>query len=679
MASADTGKITQIQAPELKALNVPSKLGKAPAGQPKYGRTVQTKSGDDIVLGDPDITRGLVALMDQHAVDGGAACHWGGPAAFAEIMSSIHGVMFSVKDQPWHHAYNFINDAGHTENGVYALRANLGFDGMTFEDIKGFRSIKSKFTGHGESHLNPEGVLMSNGPLGSSLPQAQGLALADKALGRSRVTICTLSDGAAMEGEAREALAAIPGWASKGKLNPFVLIISDNNAKLSGRIDEQAFSMKPSFDALDSLGWRVTRVEKGHDLQTVFSAIEKGIEAAKADDKAPVCIVVKTIKGISVQSTVNNASGGHGFPLKPMDGKITSFVEEIFNGNPPAELKQWAEELANTPAPSKSSSGSVPKGKIQVGISTGAIRAVKEGYPVYSISSDLPGSTGMSTFQKTFPDRSLDAGIAESNMINAAAGASKAGLIPIVDTFAQFGVTKGNLPITMAALSQAPIIGVFSHTGFQDAADGASHQATTYAAATGSIPNTILVSLSCADEADAFTYQAVKRIAEERQSGKDGESVLLFLGREDFPNYFQEGASYEWGKAQVLQEGSDIAIVACGSMVPKAIEAAQLLAEGGIKATVINNPFINRPDVDTIGKALAAADGRLITIEDHQVAGGMGALLTHALAQSGLQFRVKSLGIGGKFGQSAYMADELYQKHGMDSKSIAEAAKGLIG
>ena len=73
MASADTGKITQIQAPELKALNVPSKLGKAPAGQPKYGRTVQTKSGDDIVLGDPDITRGLVALMDQHAVDGGAA------------------------------------------------------------------------------------------------------------------------------------------------------------------------------------------------------------------------------------------------------------------------------------------------------------------------------------------------------------------------------------------------------------------------------------------------------------------------------------------------------------------------------------------------------------------------------------------------------------------------------
>ena len=115
-------------------------------------------------------TRLMIALMDMNATMGGAACHFGGPAGMAELMSAIHGVMFSVLD--WKARFNFVNDAGHTENGIYALRANYGFDGMTFEDLKGFRSLHSKLTGHGESHVNPEGVLLSNGPLGSSLPQA---------------------------------------------------------------------------------------------------------------------------------------------------------------------------------------------------------------------------------------------------------------------------------------------------------------------------------------------------------------------------------------------------------------------------------------------------------------------------------------------------------------------------
>ena len=107
----------------------------------------------------PQASRALIALMDMCAVNGGAASHWGGPAAFAEIISAIHGIMFAVKGRQWYEAFNFVNDAGHCENGIYALRANYGFDGMTFENLKGFRSIKSKLTGHGESHLNPEGVL----------------------------------------------------------------------------------------------------------------------------------------------------------------------------------------------------------------------------------------------------------------------------------------------------------------------------------------------------------------------------------------------------------------------------------------------------------------------------------------------------------------------------------------
>src|SRR5213082_3576272 len=229
----DKSVVKQVEAPPLAPLNLKPRLAPTPRRAPKYCVKVKNAAGQEVVLADPRATRALVALMDVHAVNGGAACHWGGPAAFAEIMAAIHGILFAVQGREWHEAFNFVNDAGHTENGIYALRANYGFDGMTFESLKAFRSIKSKLTGHGESHLNPEGVLLSNGPLGSALPQAQGLAIADKVAGNDRVTIVTISDGASMEGEAKEAFAAIPGLAAKGKVNPFVLVISDNDTKLS--------------------------------------------------------------------------------------------------------------------------------------------------------------------------------------------------------------------------------------------------------------------------------------------------------------------------------------------------------------------------------------------------------------------------------------------------------------
>jgi len=95
--------------------------------------------------------------MDVHAVNGGAACHLGWPGGLRGNHGGHSRPHVRHPGRPWHEAFNFVNDAGHTENGIYALRANYGFDGMTFEDLKLFRSIKSKLTGHGESHLNPQG------------------------------------------------------------------------------------------------------------------------------------------------------------------------------------------------------------------------------------------------------------------------------------------------------------------------------------------------------------------------------------------------------------------------------------------------------------------------------------------------------------------------------------------
>ena len=692
--AVDTSVVQPVVAPPLAPLKLKSKLASTPKGAPKFSAQVKNAAGAEVTLGDPRATRALVALMDVHAVVGGAACHWGGPAAFAEINAAVHGIMFSTTGREWHEAFNSVNDAGHTENGIYALRANYGFDGMTLDSLKGFRSIASKLTGHGESHLNPQGVLLSNGPLGSALPQAQGLAIGDKVAKRDRVTICTVSDGASMEGEAKEAFAAIPGLAAKGRLNPFVLIISDNDTKLSGRITKDAFSMQPTFAAMAVLGWNVIPVPHGNNLQEVYLAVEKGIAAAKANPNQPVCLQCKTVKGYGIKATEENPAGGHGFPLANGE-HIVEWMTELFkNDTVPAELMTWAHSLradwekadaakkakvaaaaaAGAPAPVK------PKTeKVQAGLARAAVRAATEGLPVYSVSADVQGSTGISFFQKSFPDRFIEVGIAEANMVSVGAGLSKSGFIPIVDTFGQFGITKGNLPLTMAALSQAPVIAMFSHIGFQDAADGASHEATTYFAATSAIPHTVVLAPSCASEAESLMYQAIQQFVADRAAGKDGENYLFFVGRENYPLTWIEGAKYPWGKAQVLATGNDVVLIGCGVLVNKAIEAGKLLAAKGVHATVISNPFVNRVDLETIGAAVKNCSGRVVTIEDHQVIGGMGAQVSHALSNSGIAHTIKSLGVHNEFGQSAYLAEELYVKHGLTAPKMAEAALALLG
>jgi len=263
-------------------------------------------------------------------------------------------------------------------------------------------------------------------------------------------------------------------------------------------------------------------------------------------------------------------------------------------------------------------------------------------------------------------------------MISSAVGFSKAGLIPVVDTFAAFGVTKGNLPLIMGSLSEAPLIAIFSHTGFQDAADGASHQSLTYLSALASIPHVKLVNLASAKEAEFYVYEAVRKISKDREEGKSGESFIFFLGRENFALEVAPDLHYDLYRPQRLFEGEDLAIVTSGSMAPHALEAACKLREQGIKAAVINHSFVNCADFKMIATWIKEAGSRIVTVEDHQLVGGMGSQLVHQLKMLGEEFDVMSLGVQGEFGQSAYTADELYSRHLIDKEAIIEAAQKLI-
>lgn len=674
--------------PNIKPLQIKVKLAGHQNKKPQFSKPVKLQNGAELKAADPKSTRALVALMDMYAVLGGAASHYGGPAALAELMSALHAIVFNEAEKQnknWYEVAHIVNDAGHCENGLYAVKANYNMAGLELNSLKKFRSIESGLTGHGEVHCFEEGVYLSNGPLGSAFPQSQGLAVADKLAGQmNRVTFCVLSDGAAMEGEAKEAMAAVPGLAKKGMTSPFVLIISDNNTKLSGRIDLDAFSMSPSFSALESLGWKVVKLENGNDLQACATTLEAAMTQALQNPQQPIAIWAKTVKGIGTKKTAESASGGHGFPCKSPT-ELPEFLKEIYGTDEvPAIFSTWIEELIAKEKEIKANAKPDTGEKIQTGISKAMVNCFKKGLPVISVTSDLPGSTGVAGFRKEFPQASIDVGVAESNMVSTAAGLSKQGYIPVVDTFAQFGVTKGALPLTMAMLSEAPVIGVFSHTGFQDAADGASHQALSYMAMLASIPGVDLYSLSSSEEAEALMTQVIEKFADDKVNGRKPHSSIFFLGRENFPKTFKNeknNITYKPGALQILADHSgsskNVAIVTTGSLVGEALAAGEKLKSKNIGAVVVNLNMLNKLDTSAMASVLKKCDGRIVTVEDHQVLLGLGTFVAHQLVLSQVPLKMKSLGVHGEFGQSAYNAIDLYRKHGIDSDSIVKAAESL--
>lgn len=657
-----------------------SKLFGNPKQPPKYSVPLQVNQMN-YICADPTVMRGWLTVMDMFAVLGGAASHFGGPSALMEILSSLHAIVFADAEQKkknWHELYHVVNDAGHCENAFYTIKANYEVAGLNFEKLKQFRSMKSPLTGHGEVHCFPEGVLLSNGPLGSAFPQAQGLAMADRKTGNDRTTITVISDGACMEGEAKESMAAIPGLAQKGLLNPFCLIISDNNTKLSGRIDQESFAMKPTFDSLTALGWKVILLENGHDLKACAQTLLLALETAKENPLQPVAIHARTIKGFGTKKTAESASGGHGFPLKKVS-EMKAFLEEIFAGQTlPADILQSLNELEAVEAVKKSDD---PGEKIQVGISNAMVRSRKNGIPVVSITSDLPGSTGVAGFRKEFPKDSYDVGIAESNMVSTASGFSKMGYVPVVDTFAQFGVTKGALPLTMANLSLAPVIAVYSHTGFQDAADGASHQALGYLGMTCSIPHTKVVVLSSSDEADALMTQAISDFHAAQLKGETPDSVIFFLGRENFPKNYGSQLSYQMNRSQIVLDQTTsssavkkIGIYCTGSLVKEGLKAAEELTRKNIQCCVVNASSMKPFDEQTLKAVHEKVGGNFITVDDHQTVGGLASLFSLSAHRLGLKINLKCLGVENQFGRSSYTAAELYHQHGIDADGVVKAA-----
>ena len=279
--------------------------------------------------------------------------------------------------------------------------------------------------------------------------------------------------------------------------------------------------------------------------------------------------------------------------------------------------------------------------------------------------ADLAGATKTSVFQKAFPERHFDCGIAEGNMICAAAGASTMGLVPFASSFAMFAAGRAFEQVRNSI--GYPHLNVkigATHGGISVGEDGASHQCCEDFALMRSIPGMTVICPADGEEA---------RMAVRAAYEFDGPVYLRF-GRLAVPEFHEKNFNFQIGKGEVLREGADVAIIANGLMVYEAIQAGEALAAKGINAMVINMATIKPLDEELV---LAAAKkcGKIITCEEHSVIGGLGEAVSSLLSEK-LPTVVRRIGVNDEFGHSG-PAKDLLKAFGLSAEHIVEVAEEL--
>ncbi len=300
------------------------------------------------------------------------------------------------------------------------------------------------------------------------------------------------------------------------------------------------------------------------------------------------------------------------------------------------------------------------------GFGEGILEAGRRNPNVVALTADLAGSLKLNAFIKEFPDRFVQCGIAEANMIGVAAGLTIGGKIPYTTTFANFSTSRVYDQIRQSVAYSGKNVKICaSHAGLTLGEDGATHQVLEDIGMMKMLPGmTVIVPCD-------FNQTKAATIAIAEYEGP----VYLRFGRPKWPNFTAEDQKFEVGKAQVLAEGTDVSIIACGHLVWKAVEAAKILAEKGISVDLINMHTIKPLDEAAIIKSLTKT-GCVVTAEEHQINGGLGDSVAN-VASRNCAVPHEYVAVMDTFGESG-TPNQLLEKYGLTTAHIVEAAEKAI-
>ena len=287
---------------------------------------------------------------------------------------------------------------------------------------------------------------------------------------------------------------------------------------------------------------------------------------------------------------------------------------------------------------------------------------------IVALTADLAGSTKIGRFQKDFPDRFINLGVAEMNMMGMGAGLAAAGFIPVVSTFAVFASLRcAEFVRTDICYQKRNVKIIATHSGTSFGQAGTTHHCTEDLAVVRSFANIKVI-------APADSYETAKAVA---AAVEEKGPVYIRIGRSfEPPMHKSMDFDFEIGKAIQIQDGTDITVIACGRTVLSALEASKIAKQEGLSVRVLDMHTIKPLDVDAVLRAVLETR-RIITVEDHNVIGGLGSAVADVIAMSGKGCVLKKLGLQDEFSIVGYPEDLLHH-HKIDTDGIIEAIQQVM-
>lgn len=564
---------------------------------------------------------------------------------------------------------------GHISPGVYATLAEMGYIPKQ-EVIETFRKAGSMFEGHVARHV--DGVWYGTGPLGIGASAGEGFALAEKLNQSGKNVYILIGDGEAQEGQVYETIHS----AAKYKLDNLIAFIDYNEVQLTASLEEiMPIDIVETFKAGK---WHVIEVD-GHDYQAMWAALD---EAQKVEGK-PVAIVGRTImgKGVDFMEDAGKAhkADWHGKAPKPEQADEALAQLEISEEEKAlleafrSEHVKWKPEQSEFPnlltkddidmgTPMISEPGTVTDCRSAYG--KALLDLAKRNSNILALCADLRGSVKTDGVAKEFPERHIEVGIAEQNMVSLAGGLSLSNFIPFASTFGAFMSSRAKDQARVNDINHTNVKMVATHCGLSVGEDGPTHQAIDDMGSFLGMFNTMIIEPADANQTDhIIRYVAAHHGNFYVRMGRHKFPVLL---KEDGSVFYDENYEYRYGRTDVVRPGDDVTIIATGACVGEAVAAREKLAESGSKLSVeiVAVSSIKEFDsslVDSIKKTK-----KIITVEDHNTYSGLGSQIGRFIADEELPVEVFTM-LGVEEYQLSGTSQELYEKAGISAEHIHNA------
>jgi transketolase len=557
----------------------------------------------------------------------------------------------------------YFSSKGHDVPGLYSIFYALGI--IPEEKLLGLRRLNG-LDGHPE--VRQPGIEASTGSLGMGISKGKGMAWAKSYKNKKGHVYVLTGDGEFQEGQIYESLQAA-AHQQIGNLT----VIMDHNKYQTDMLVKDVNNIEDVVEKVTAFGWHVVKID-GHDyneLQKTFS------ELKKVTDK-PKMIVADTIKGRGVsfmeKPEVETFAGKTLYKWHsgaPDDESYVKGLAELTE-----KINQLTSELGieNIDIPKNEAEGKV-SGKTQMEFVTEAYgdalcEIAKTNDKLVLLDGDLSADCKLRKFEKMYPDRFIENGIAEQDMVSMAGGLARMGLIPVVNTFASFLAARANEQIYNNAGEQTKIIYTCHFSGIIPAGPGKSHQSVRDISLFGSLPNVTIIQPCNAEETKLATKYCVN---------KAEENCVLRLVIGPSPERIELPKNYKFkvGVGAELTEGNNAILFGYGPvLLHEALLAAEYLNKIGFGLKVINMPWLNKIDKKWLADVVKDQK-KIFVLEDHSAVGGLGDRLLNALKVNGILDNSEFVNLGLTEYPECGTPWEVLDYHNLDGKSLAQRISGV--